>query len=290
MIALNTLPNRIWIMGTQIVPFGSYAQATEYVQGKVIDRSKAFCVAINPEKVYRANRDLRLLNILGNAEMGICDGIGVALAARILLGRKIKRCTGCDLFFHLIAAAAAKGWRVFLLGASPQSNALASANLRLRYPGLRLVGCHDGYFEDSAEVVDEINASRPDLLFVALGSPKQEIWISEHREAITAPLVMGVGGTFDVISGKAKRAPRIFQKTGTEFIFRLLCDPRRWRRHLALLGFVLDVLYCRVRGRKASPSGERAKRVYAAVGNSPLRKKEQREHPRSFRVSPLARK
>jgi len=242
MISLPESRRRLSIMQVPVVPFGSYAEAVEYVEDTILSGGKSFCVAINPEKIRRAARDPRLLAILRNADVGICDGIGVVLAARLLHGAKIKRCTGCDLFFELNAAAAERGWNVFLLGASPESNAAACARLREMYPALRVVGNRDGYFHDSEEVVAEINAAGTDLLFVAMGSPKQERWIAEHRRAIGAPFCMGVGGTLDVVSGKARRAPKLFRKTGTEFLFRLVANPGRWRRQLALPVFLLAVL------------------------------------------------
>ena len=242
MISTAAYPEPLLIMGVPVVPFESYGQVVACVEDIVRTGRKSFFVAVNPEKVYRAVRDPRLLAILRGADAGLCDGIGVALAVRLLYGRGISRCTGCDLFFHLVAAAAEKGWRVFLLGASPESNALACSRLRSMYPGLQIVGGVGGYFEDSQPVVNRINASSADLLFVGMGSPKQEFWIAEHRPVIQTPFCMGVGGTFDVVSGKARRAPKVFRRTGTEFLFRLVTSPSRWRRQMVLPVFLLAVL------------------------------------------------
>ena len=133
---------------------------------------------------------------------------------------------------------------LFLLGASAESNRQAAAALVERYPALQIVGREDGYFQDSEAIVRKINASDAELLFVAMGSPKQELWIAQHRDAIEAPFCMGVGGTFDVAAGTARRAPIIFQKTGTEFLFQLVTRPgwslaTRWRRIGARLLFLL---------------------------------------------------
>ena len=160
----------------------------------------------------------------------------------------IARITGISLFFQLIQTAAVKGWKVFLLGASPDSNQGAFDTLSAQYPGLKIVGHIDGFFQDSQEVVRQVNASGADIVFVAMGSPKQEFWIAEHREAIDAPFCMGVGGTFDVVSGKAKWAPSFFRKTGTEWLYRLLSDPRRWRRQLVLPRFAWLVLKAKLFG------------------------------------------
>jgi N-acetylglucosaminyldiphosphoundecaprenol N-acetyl-beta-D-mannosaminyltransferase len=234
------------IMGVGVMPFESYEQAVSHVEGMIEAGRKCFCVAVNPEKVYRAMHDPRVMESLVQANIGICDGIGVVWASRLLHHRSMKRCTGCDLFFHLVARAAERGWKVFLLGASAESNAQAAASLAERCHGLQVVGRQDGYFKDSGEVIAKINDSGAQMLFVAMGSPRQELWVTEHRDAIQAPFCMGVGGTFDVASGMAKRAPRIFRKTGTEFLFQLVTRPGwstkvRLERTLARFRFLLAV-------------------------------------------------
>lgn len=244
-MSISLIPKALSIMGVNVVPFSSYSHALSCVEGIIATGRRSFCVAINPEKVYRAQHDRALQVTLGQADIGVCDGIGVAIAAKLLHGKMLRRCTGADLFLELIGASALKGWKVFLLGASAESNEGAYLKLIEDYPGLQIVGRQDGFFEDSAAVIEQINASQADILFVGMGSPKQEFWIAEHRKAIDAPFCMGVGGTFDVISGKAQRAPKVFRKTGTEFFFRLMSDPRRWRRQLVLPLFVLAVLKTR---------------------------------------------
>ena len=138
---------------------------------------KAFSAAINPEKIYRASYDHEVRDLLNQAEICICDGVGAALAVRVLHGKQIGRITGVALFFELIKAAADKQWKVFLLGAGPDVNEGATQKLQEDYPSLQIVGRQDGYFQDSNKVVADINASGAQLVFVAMGSPKQEIWI-----------------------------------------------------------------------------------------------------------------
>ncbi len=247
-------PEPVWIMGARVVPFESYEQAVDCAEARITARRKTFGAAINPEKVYRAGRDPALMAVLRDAEFGLCDGVGISIAARLLHRRKISRCTGCDFFFHLIERAAHKGWGVFLLGAAPESNEKAAAKLSADYPGLRIVGRQDGYFEDSEAVVRQINASGAEVLFVAMGSPKQELWISQHREAIAAPFCLGVGGSFDIASGLARRAPRIFQLTGLEYLFQLVMRPGwsaavKWDRTLARLRFMANVVKAAVSGQ-----------------------------------------
>jgi N-acetylglucosaminyldiphosphoundecaprenol N-acetyl-beta-D-mannosaminyltransferase len=236
----------LMIAGLPVVPFESYAQAVGYVRECLSKDRKCFCVAINPEKAQRAARDPRLLAAIRKASITLCDGIGISLAARLLYGKAMTRITGCDFFFRLIDVAAEEGWRVFLLGATPESNKAARAKLQEAFPGLNICGHQDGYFDDPKSVIRRINQSKTDLLFVAMGTPRQELWIAEHREVIDAGFCMGVGGSFDVASGQARRAPAVFRKTGTEFLYRLVLQPSRWRRQIVLPLFALQVLKARL--------------------------------------------
>ena len=179
------------IVGILVIPFDSYSQAIDCIASRIAARKKTFCVAINPEKIYCAHNDEELAHILCRANFHICDGIGAAIAARILYGRKVARITGVQLFFELIARTEKEGLKVFLLGAKPESNKLAGLNLRKQYPHLQIVGQQDGYFEDDQAVVHNIDVSQADLLFVALGSPRQEKWIAQYSGHIETPFCVG---------------------------------------------------------------------------------------------------
>ena len=230
------------VAGLAVNVFESYDAAVETICRRMRAGRKTFCLAVNPEKIERAIDEPPLRRVLENADVRICDGVGVALAAWVLHGRRLRRCTGVDLFLNLTRAAEREGWSVYLLGASPASNAAACRALSLARPGLRIAGARSGFFENSAEVIAEINASGADALFVGMGSPRQEFWIWEHLGELRPLLAMGVGGAFDMLSGNVKRAPAIFRKTGTEWLFRLAAQPTRLRRQLALPRFALDVL------------------------------------------------
>jgi N-acetylglucosaminyldiphosphoundecaprenol N-acetyl-beta-D-mannosaminyltransferase len=247
------LPRPINVMGVNVTPFDSYAHALECVAQKMATGGKSLWAAINPQKIHRAWHDPDLKAVLDRVDVGICDGIGVSLAAKILYGATLRRCTGCDLFFKIMPLAQEKGWRVFLLGASPQANAGACARLMEQYPSLRIAGSQDGYFKDDRQVVGQINDSGAEMLFVAMGSPRQENWIIRHMDQINARFFMGVGGTFDVASGLSKRAPKLFLKTGTEFLYQLATQPWRWRRQIVYTPFMLRVL-----GRKVFGPREQA--------------------------------
>ena len=242
------------ILGTQVGAFDSPDAVLELIRRRIMANERTFCVAINPEKVYRARHDSRLRNILESADVRICDGVGISLAAMLLHRRPLPRCTGIDLFLRLVQLSVGQGWNVFLLGASPQSNAAACRALMNQHRGLRIVGNRSGYFKTSAEVVAEINESQAELLFVALGSPRQEFWISENMPALKPVFLMGIGGSLDVVGGMSKRAPLLFQKTGTEWAFRLLSKPMRLVRQKALPLFMMDVLKEMIAARKTRAS------------------------------------
>lgn len=237
------IPEPLDIVGVPVVPFETYDQVLQCIERTLIRRQKSFWVAINPQKCYRAWHEPELLAVLNQADAGICDGVGVSVASRLLHARGINRITGCDLFFRLVARAAQKGWRVFLLGASEQSNSRACSALCEKYPGLRIVGRHCGFFDDDGRIVAQINASRADLLFVAMGSPRQEYWIAQHRAALEAPFCLGVGGSFDVAAGTITRAPALLRKIGAEWLYQLVTEPgKRFKRQTVYVPFLLRVI------------------------------------------------
>lgn len=240
------------ILGTPVTPFDSFEEAVRCAREHITAGQKTFCVAINPEKVERACHDPALRRVIQTANLRICDGVGVLLAAFLLYGKKLARCTGVDLFLELNRVSAIERWKIFLLGGTADSNAGARAALIQRFPGIQIAGWRDGYFTDSGAVLDEINASGADILFVALGSPRQEFWIAEHLNRLRPALCMGVGGSFDVLSGKVSRAPLLFRRTGTEWLFRLLSQPSRIRRQFALPVFAFRVVKQKVAARQAA--------------------------------------
>lgn len=241
------IPKPVDVMGIPVVPFESYEQALKCVEDIIKSNLKSLWVAINPVKIYHSWHKPELLELMREADIGICDGVGVSIANKILHGHSIKRCTGCDLFFKLIAEASRKEWTVYMLGASNESNTAARINLQKKFPNLKIVGWHNGYFKDSNEIIEQINSTGANLLFVAMGSPMQENWIQNNWQAIKANICMGVGGSFDIASGSLRRAPKLFRMTGTEFLYRLISEPRkRWRIQKVLLPYFLQVI-----GKKA---------------------------------------
>ena len=235
--------NQLYLFGIPISPFVSYSDTCNLVKKVIDSKEKLFCVAVNPEKIYQARKKLELTRLIKKANMHICDGVGVGIAVRILYGKKIKRITGVQLFYELIKRAEQEGWKIFLLGASEETNIKAYEKLIKKHPKIRIVGRQNGYFKDSSTVLNRINASGAQLLFVAIGSPKQENWIAEHRDHLNPAFCMGVGGTFDVVSGRVKWAPAIFRKTGSEFLYRLITQPKRFKRQSCYPVFMILVIY-----------------------------------------------
>ncbi|GEP05801.1 WecB/TagA/CpsF family glycosyltransferase [Methylobacterium oxalidis] len=186
-------------------------------------------VALNVAKLVNARRDPELDRDIRDSDLIGIDGAGIALALRLLGQRGVERVAGIDLFESLIAACAAHGFRPYLLGARPDVVADTARALTQRHPGLELAGYHHGYFrpEQEAEICRQIEMSGAHCLFIALPTPHKERFMRRHRDALNVPFLMGVGGSFDVVSGRVQRAPRSVQALGAEWFYRLAQEPRR---------------------------------------------------------------
>jgi len=186
-------------------------------------------VVVNVDKLVKASRDPELRRIINDCALINVDGMPVVWAAR-LLGKPLKeRVAGVDLFEALMERAAQQGWRVFLLGAREEVVAGVKSTYEHKYRGLTIAGYRNGYWkpEEEAGVVAQIAAAKADLLFVAISSPKKEHFLGQYQEQMKIPFAMGVGGTFDVAVGRVKRAPLWMQKSGLEWFYRFLQEPRR---------------------------------------------------------------
>lgn len=209
-------------------------------------------VTVNPEFVMRAQQDTIFRNVLNHADLALADGSGIVWAARWLYGpgHVPERIAGVDTVEGLIALAAQHGWRVFFLGAAEGMAEQAAQVLRDRYPTLQLAGTYAGSPSDSeaSDIVARVNEGQTDVLLVAYGAPAQDVWIARHRQMLNVRLAMGVGGAFDFIAGETRRAPIWMQRWGLEWLHRLLQQPWRWRRMLALPRFVVRVFWRKWRG------------------------------------------
>ncbi|SMB89575.1 N-acetylmannosaminyltransferase [Thermanaeromonas toyohensis ToBE] len=201
-------------------------------------------VTLNAEMAYRALHDPELKDIINRADLVTPDGAGVVWATRILGTPVPERVAGIDLVQALAWQAAEKGWRLFLYGGVPGVAEEAARKLKERHPGLNIIGTSHGYLskEEERELLQHLKENRPHLLLVALGSPKQEYWIAQHLKELGVPVAIGVGGSLDVLAGRIRRAPRFMQGLGLEWLYRVLQEPKRVKRVLALPKFIIAVL------------------------------------------------
>ncbi len=224
----------------QVDELQAVAAAVELVESRCASQ----VITLNAEMIYQAQTEARLMELINRVDLVVPDGIGTVWAGRRLGYNFPERVTGIDMLMKLCAEACTRGWRVFLLGAAPGVAERAGQKLQQMYPGLQIAGCRDGYFsaEEEPALLQQIRALSPDLLFAALGIPKQEYWIAAHQQELSVPLCMGVGGSFDVISGDKKRAPAWTIRLHLEWLYRLLKEPSRWQRQLVLPRFVMAVI------------------------------------------------
>lgn len=199
------------------------------IEGFILSGKPHQHVVINVDKLVKADRDPELRRIINECALISVDGMPVVWASK-LLGKGLKeRVAGVDLFEALMKRAAQKGWRVFLLGATEEVVSAVKQLYEQKYSGLVVSGYRNGYWKPEEEpgVVETIKAARADLLFVAISSPKKEQFLGRYQAEMKIPFAMGVGGTFDVAVGKVKRAPVWMQKSGLEWFYRFLQEPRR---------------------------------------------------------------
>ena len=199
---------------------------------------------VNPEFIMAARRHPAFAQALAAADLCTPDGVGVLWAARLAGVRLDERVTGSDAIYRLCERAALQGWRIFFLGAAAGVAERAAAELARLYPGLRVAGTYGGSpaEADWPQIRQHLAAAPADLLFVAYGHPRQDIWIHQHREELPVAVALGVGGAFDFVAGITPRAPLWLRRLGLEWLFRLARQPWRWRRMATLPLFALLVL------------------------------------------------
>jgi len=239
---MNTIQSKS-ILGVKISAVDT-ATALASIEDFIHGGRPHMVVTADSSCVVLAQRDHELREIINAADLVTPDSTGILWAARRFGIPLPERVSGVDIVEFLCETAARSGYRIFLLGAAPGVAEAAAEKLTQRYPGLIVAGTHHGFFrpEESASVVQKIREAKPHILFVAMGIPLQEKWIYRHLEELQVPVSMGVGGTFDVISGRVKRAPKWMQRHGLEWFFRLAHSPRKIRKCAALPIFVLMVL------------------------------------------------
>lgn len=242
---------RIQVGGVAVDNF-SEEETLEAIDGMMEAPGAHFMAVVNAGKIAAAATDSELKKVLAGADLVTADGMSVVWASK-LLGRPLKgRVTGIDMLGRLVERAASRGLSVYFLGSKEESVKGTVQRFRTDYRELRIAGYRDGYFDvsQSPAVAEEIQRSRADLLFVAMGSPAQEKWIAANLMQTGARFALGVGGSFDHISGNARRAPRWMQEAGLEWLYRLSREPRRlWRRYLignsVFIWLILKQLFAR---------------------------------------------
>lgn len=242
---------RIELMGC-LVDNLTMKETLDRVEGFIATGRPHQHVVVNVDKLVKAREDPVLRRIINECALINADGMPVVWASR-LLGKPLKeRVAGIDLFESLMKRAAEKGWRVFLLGAREEIVRAVKNLYELKYPGLTVSGHRNGYWAEHEEagVAEEVRLAKADILFVAISSPKKEQFLGRYQEQMKVPFAMGVGGTFDVAAGKVRRAPVWMQRSGLEWFYRFIQEPRRmFRRYfiddLAFGGMLLREMWKR---------------------------------------------
>jgi N-acetylglucosaminyldiphosphoundecaprenol N-acetyl-beta-D-mannosaminyltransferase len=230
----NCLIGNARVLGCRVDTIGPEEAVREVIE-LARGPKPSLVVTLGTEMVVRAQSDERFREAINQAALSLCDTAGVELAVRFS-GKRVPRVTGVELVDALARACAREELSLFLLGAKGDTAQRAAGELKRRYPQLRIAGYCDGYFDprEDAAVAQSIGKCRPNVLLVALGFPRQELWIADNLGKTGAGVGIGVGGSFDVFAGNVERAPEFWRNANLEWLYRLVKEPQRWRRQLAL--------------------------------------------------------
>lgn len=231
----------------------SLNEALEYAKYSISKSKGIQVITINPEMIMQALKNPALGRVLKNSDLIIPDGVGIVKILKHLGFRKVKQLPGIEFSMALIEKSIQENYKLAFLGASTDTIEAMTENLRNKYSNINIVYANDGYFSEDQEerIVQDLNAASPDVIFVALGVPRQEIWIEKYKVKFPAAVMAGVGGSFDVWADKVKRAPFIFRKLGLEWFYRLITQPSRFSRMFpALPLFFIKVMLDRKNTRK----------------------------------------
>lgn len=219
-----------------------HLEALEVILRALNEKKTLTVFTPNPEIVMEAYHDMSFREILNQGDLVVPDGIGVVIGSR-LIGRALpERVAGYDLVQAMFSSIAKSTYTVYFFGAKEGVAQQAQQAMEKAYPGLKIVGCHHGYTQNTQEVLKHIQKVNPDIVLIGLGAPRQERFIIEHREQLANKVLIGVGGSFDGMAGIVKRAPDIFIKLGLEWFYRLIKQPSRFIRMLRLPYFLLKVV------------------------------------------------
>ncbi len=207
-----------------------------------------YCVTPNAEMAYEALMNEGFRSLLNGAELVLPDGAGVVLGAKILKTPLKQKVAGVEFAQNMLPVMEELGARLYLLGSKPGVGEMAAEKMKEKAPGLHICGISDGYYKDEEEILDRINRSGADALFVCLGSPRQELFMQKYQGLLNVKLMCGLGGTLDSIAGTVKRAPQWMIRLQLEWLYRLIKEPRRFKRMLRLPKFILAAVKKRMKG------------------------------------------
>ncbi len=227
--------SRISILGVGVDAV-TMQTAMQTIESFIEKKTPHIVVTADASGIVAAQHDQEWMDILTHADLVTPDSIGILWAAKKVGSPLQERVSGVDLVDEICRLSSEKGYRIYFLGAGPGIAELAASKMQLRHPGVNIVGTHDGFFarEDEPNLVQRISELKPDILFTAMGIPKQEKFIAKHLYEIAASVNMGVGGSFDVWSGNVKRAPKMIQKLHLEWLWRTISNPKKWRKAMNL--------------------------------------------------------
>lgn len=241
------------ILGVRVARLDT-RQVLDWIRMMVGEKTPRHIVTANAEIIYKAYRDEEFDRLLKTADLITADGSGVLWASRFIGKPLSERVAGIDLIQQLFALAEQEGWSIYFLGAEPEVVEKAVLNVLSSHNRLKIAGYQHGYYsqEESEQVAANICRVKPDILLAAMGVPRQEMFIRQYKKEMQVPVSIGVGGSFDVLAGVAKRAPRWMQNWGLEWLYRLGKEPWRYKRVLQLPKFVLAVILNRRKDKLGS--------------------------------------
>ena len=239
---------KIDIMGLQFDNI-TMEEALDAAKALLQGEHAARVVTPNAEIAYEALHDENMRTLLNSAELMLPDGAGVVLASKILKTPLKQKVAGVDFADGLLGVLETTGQSLYLLGSKPGIGELAAQKMMQKHQRLKIAGIAYGYFQDEAPVIDKINASGADVLFVCLGAPKQEQFMARHQKALHVKLMAGLGGSLDSFAGTVKRAPKWMIRLNLEWLYRLIKEPKRFNRMLRLPKYLWAVVCKRIRGR-----------------------------------------
>lgn len=221
---------------------------------QIFKRKKTYMyhiITANPEIVVDINRDPEFKKISLEADLITADGIGIIYASKINYNPISERVTGYDLLIELLKLGNEQGLSFYFFGAKEQVSLDTIQKVNQQYPNVKVVGRHNGYYtvSEEKEIIKAINMGKPDILVIALGAPLADKWLYKHKNSLNVKLGIGVGGALDVFSGNVKRAPILWRKLNLEWLYRLIMNPKRWRRQLKLPIFAYKVISERLKNR-----------------------------------------